>query len=49
MSVQTQSVYDLLDALPANSALLLYEVSWAEYEDLLELLPDNPRFRLSYD
>lgn len=49
MSVQTSSLLEIIEALPANSTLLLHEVSWAEYEDLLALLPDNPRFRLSYD
>lgn len=28
---------------------MLHEVSWTEYEDLLARLPDNARFRLSYD
>ena len=49
MHVQTSSLFETMQALPANSTLLLHEVSWAEYEDLLELLPDNPRFRLNYD
>lgn len=49
MSVQTGSLVDLIEALPASSTLLLHEVSWTEYEALLACLPDNPRFRLSYD
>ena len=49
MNVQTSSLLEIIEALPGNSTLLLHEVSWAEYEDLLALLPDNPRFRLSYD
>src|SRR5215470_13583754 len=49
MNVQTSSLLEAIEALPASSTLLLHEVSWAEYEDLLALLPDNPRFRLSYD
>jgi len=49
MNVQTSSLLEAIETLPANSTLLLHEVSWAEYEDLLALLPDNPRFRLSYD
>ena len=49
MSIQTSSLLETIETLPANSTLLLHEVSWAEYEDLLALLPDNPRFRLSYD
>ena len=49
MNVQTSSLFETMETLPANSTLLLHEVSWAEYEDLLALLPDTPRFRLSYD
>ena len=49
MNVQTSSLLETIETLPASSTLLLHEVSWAEYEDLLALLPDNPRFRLSYD
>jgi len=49
MNVQTNSLLETMETLPANSTLLLHEVSWAEYEDLLALLPDTPRFRLSYD
>jgi len=49
MNVQTSSLLETIETLPASSTLLLHEVSWAEYEDLLALLPDHPRFRLSYD
>jgi Uma2 family endonuclease len=49
MSVQTSSLLEIIETLPTSSTLLLHEVSWAEYETILALLPDNPRFRLSYD
>jgi Uma2 family endonuclease len=49
MAVQTSSLFDIIVALPASSTLLLHEVHWTEYEALLALLPDTPRFRLSYD
>jgi Uma2 family endonuclease len=49
MHVQTSSLYELIETLPDGSTLLLHEVSWTEYEALLAFLPDNPRFRLSYD
>jgi Uma2 family endonuclease len=49
MNVQTSSLLETIETLPAGSTLLLHEVSWAEYEALLALLPDNPRFRMSYD
>jgi len=37
MSIQTSSLLETLATLPASSTLLLHEVSWAEYEDLLAL------------
>jgi Uma2 family endonuclease len=49
MQVQTSSLLEIIEALPPSSTLLLHEVSWAEYEALLALLPDNPYFRLNYD
>src|SRR6266446_6019689 len=49
MSVQTTSLCEIIEALPASSTLLVHEVSWAEYETLPACVPDNPRFRLSYD
>jgi Uma2 family endonuclease len=49
MHVQTSSLLEIIEALPDSSTLLLHEVRWVEYEDLLALLPDHPRFRLSYD
>jgi Uma2 family endonuclease len=49
MNVQTSSLLEIAATLPDNSTLLLHEVSWEEYEELLALLPDHPRFRLSYD
>ena len=49
MPIQTSSLFEIIAALPAGSTLLLHEVNWIEYEALLALLPDNPRFRLSYD
>jgi Uma2 family endonuclease len=49
MSVETISLLEALEALPAGSTLLLHEVGWAEYERLLAQLPDSSRFRISYD
>jgi Uma2 family endonuclease len=49
MPVQTSSLFGIIAALPTGSTLLLHEVHWIEYEALLAHLPDNPRFRLSYD
>ena len=49
MSAQTIGLFEAIEALPAGSTLLLHDVSWAEYEELLAQLPDGHRFRLSYD
>jgi Uma2 family endonuclease len=49
MSVRTSDLFELIETLPASSTLLLHDVSWAEYETLLAMFPDTPRFRLSYD
>jgi len=37
MNVQTSSLLEAIETLPASSSLLLHEVSWAAYEDLLAL------------
>jgi len=49
MNLQTHSLCEMIDALPEQSTLVLHEVSWADYEAMLALFPDSPRFRLSYD
>lgn len=39
----------VLDALPRGSAIQLHNVSWDEYETLLEELDERPYLRLTYD
>lgn len=39
----------VIDALPRGSAIQLYNVSWDEYETLLEELDERPYLRLTYD
>lgn len=39
----------VIDALPRGSAIQLYNVSWDEYEKLLEELDERPYLRLTYD
>src|SRR5262249_26154666 len=44
--------HDLLDAvehLPEESVLVLEGVTWEEYEQLLEELPESRGFRVTYD
>ena len=38
-----------IDVLPRGSAIQLYDVSWDEYEKLLQELDERPYLRLTYD
>ena len=49
MSAQTIGLLETIETLPAGSTLLLHDVGWVEYEELLAQLSDSHRFRLSYD
>jgi Uma2 family endonuclease len=40
---------ELAQALPPGAVLMLTDVSWEEYEELLVELDEQPRFRLTYD
>ncbi len=40
---------DVIATLPPGSRIIMPDVSWDEYEQLLTQLDDNARFRLSYD
>ncbi len=43
------SYQTVIDALPRGSAIQLYNVSWDEYERLLEELDERPYLRLTYN
>jgi Uma2 family endonuclease len=49
MSTQTLSKYDFVHQLPADAEVRLYNVSWEEYEDLLEEVGEASGLRISYD
>jgi len=49
MSTQTIPYRDILDRLPADSTLTLRNVSWQEYEILLDSLTEASGLRVSYD
>src|SRR5207247_11054899 len=49
MSAQNIGLLETIETLPAGSTLLLHDVGWVEYEELLAQLSDSRRFRLSYD
>jgi len=46
---QTQTILDVIERLPVDSVLVQHDVSWAEYEDVLEAVGDSKRLRISYD
>jgi Uma2 family endonuclease len=45
----TESYLSAIAHLPPGGTLTLYDVSWAEYEQLLEELNDSNAVRISYD
>lgn len=40
---------ELIDKLPDNSILTLHDVSWDEYEDLIQAVGQKPSLRIAYD
>jgi Uma2 family endonuclease len=49
MSTQTTSYYEMVSQLPEDASLTFHDVSWDEYEELLEQVGEAPGLRLSYD
>ena len=49
MIAVTSNYLSLVKSLPADAATMLRNVSWQEYEILLNEITDDPRLRLSYD
>ena len=49
MSTQITNYYDIVSQLPDDASLTFHDVSWDEYEDLLEQVGEAPGFRISYD
>ena len=49
MSTQTVSFREIIEKLPADSSLTLRNVSWEEYEALLESLGEASGLRVSFD
>lgn len=49
MSTQTVPFREIIEKLPADSTLTLRNVSWEEYEALLESLGEASGLRVSYD
>ena len=49
MSTQTLSYYEFVSQLPADTVVTFHNVSWEEYEDLLEQVGEPAGLRISYD
>jgi len=49
MSTRTAEYLEAIDHLPAGAILIFPEVSWEQYENVLEDLIDRPGLRISYD
>lgn len=49
MSTQIASYYDMVTQLPEAASVTFNDVSWDEYEELLEQVGEAPGLRISYD
>jgi Uma2 family endonuclease len=49
MSTQTTNYYDTVAQLAEDASVTFHEVSWDEYEELLEQVGEAPGLRISYD
>jgi len=49
MTVQTAGYYDIVARLPANSVVTFHNVSWQDYEELLEQVGEASGLRISFD
>lgn len=49
MSTQIASYYDIVSELPDDASVTFNDVSWGEYEELLEQVGEAPGLRISYD
>jgi Uma2 family endonuclease len=49
MSTQITSYYEMVSQLPEDASLTFHDVSWDEYEELLEQVGEAPGLRITYD
>jgi Uma2 family endonuclease len=49
MSTEITSYYEIVSQLPEDASLTFHDVSWDEYEELLEQVGEAPGLRISYD
>ena len=49
MSTRTENYLEAVELLPEDALLVLHNVSWSEYEELLEDLLSWPGMRVAYN
>src|SRR5436190_15712806 len=49
MSTQITTYYEIVSQLPEDASVTFQDVSWDEYEELLEQVGEAPGLRISYD
>lgn len=49
VSTRTADYRDAVEHLPDGATLVVHDVSWDDYEHVLDDLSDRPRLRISYD
>jgi Uma2 family endonuclease len=49
MSTQIISYYEIVSQLPQDASVTFQDISWDEYEELLEQVGEAPGLRISYD
>jgi Uma2 family endonuclease len=49
MSTEVTSFYEIVSLLPEDASVTFHDVSWDEYEELLEQVGEAPGLRISYD
>lgn len=49
MSTQITSYYELVSQLPEDASVTFHDVSWDEYEELLDQVGEAPGLRISFD
>ena len=49
MIAETISYLEAIEYLPPNGTLLLHNVAWEDYENLLEQMAGKPAHRVSYN
>jgi len=49
MSTQVTNYYQIVSQLPEDASISFQDVSWSDYEELIEQVAEAPGLRISYD